>query len=140
MLIKDHIKLTYDSPLRGRNVQEMGPRFNDMSTAYTPRLIEIAKEVAYGLGITLREGVYAFMPGPSYETPAEIRALGVLGADAVGMSTVAEVIAAAHCGLELLGISLLANMAAGISDKPLSADEVLEAGRKSTAVFSKLMD
>ena len=80
MLIKDHIKLTYDSPLRGRNVQEMGPRFNDMSTAYTPRLIEIAKEVAYGLGITLREGVYAFMPpSPSYETPAEIRAIAFRG-------------------------------------------------------------
>lgn len=139
MLIKDHIKMVSDSPLRGANDERFGPRFNDMSAVYTPALRDIAKEVAYGLGITLREGVYAFMPGPSYETPAEIRALGTLGADAVGMSTVGEVIAAAHCGLEILGISLLSNMASGITNKPLTAEEVLEAGRKSKGYFSKLM-
>ncbi|MCK9479646.1 MAG: purine-nucleoside phosphorylase [Firmicutes bacterium] len=139
MLITDHIKMTSDSPLRGANDERFGPRFNDMSAAYTPALRDVAKEVAYGLGITLREGVYAFMPGPSYETPAEIKALSALGADAVGMSTVGEVIAASHCGLDVLGISLLSNMAAGMTDKPLTAEEVLETGKKSKSHFSKLI-
>ncbi|OQB16093.1 MAG: Purine nucleoside phosphorylase 1 [Firmicutes bacterium ADurb.Bin193] len=139
MLISDHIKLVADSPLRGPNDDKLGPRFNDMTYAYTPRLRELAKEVAYGVGMPLREGVYAYMPGPSYETPAEIRALEILGADAVGMSTVAEVIAASHCGLDVLGISLLTNMAAGILDKPLSAEEVIQAGKNAAEDFAKLV-
>lgn len=140
MLINDHIKLAMESPLHGKNVDELGPRFNDMTYAYTPRLIELAKEAAYGLDITLREGVYAYMSGPSYETPAEIRALRVLGADAVGMSTVSEVIAASHCGLNVLGISLLTNMAAGILDQPLSHHEVLDASEKGSDDFARLVD
>ncbi len=140
MLITDHIKLVSDSPLRGKNYDELGPRFNDMTYAYTPRLQRLARDAAKRLGITLREGVYAYMPGPSYETPAEIRALRTLGADAVGMSTVAEVIAASHCGLEVLGVSLLTNMAAGILDKPLTHSEVLEAGNKGSQTLSALID
>lgn len=140
MIITDHIKFAMESPLHGKNIDELGPRFNDMTYAYTPRLVELAKEVAYGLGLTLREGVYAYMSGPSYETPAEIRALRVLGADAVGMSTVAEVITASHCGLNVLGISLLTNMAAGILDKPLTSQEVLDAGEKGADHFAKLID
>lgn len=140
MIINDHIKLVMESPLRGENFEELGPRFNDMTYAYTPRLIELAKEVAYGVGLTLREGVYAYMAGPSYETPAEIKALSVLGADAVGMSTVAEVIAASHCGLNVLGISLLTNMAAGILNKPLTYEEVMQAGKDGAGNFAKLVD
>jgi purine-nucleoside phosphorylase len=140
VLITDHIKLIGDSPLRGKNDERLGPRFNDMSAAYSQKLIDTAKEVAYGLDINLREGVYAFMPGPSYETPSEIKALGVLGADVVGMSTVAEVIAASHCGIDVIGISLVTNMAAGLSDKTLSAEEVLEVGKKSKSYFIKLID
>ena len=97
-----------------------------MSEAYSEQLRDLAKEIAYGLGISIREGVYAFMPGPSYETPAEIKALKILGADAVGMSTVPEVITASHSGMKVLGISCITNMAAGILDKPLSHQEVME--------------
>jgi purine-nucleoside phosphorylase len=126
MLITDHIKFFTDSPLRGANIQEFGPRFNDMSVAYTPELRALAKQVASRIGVDVREGVYAHMPGPSYETPAEIRMLRVLGADAVGMSTVPEVITAAHAGMRVLGISAISNMAAGILDQPLHHQEVVE--------------
>ena len=126
MLICDHIKFFDTTPLRGRNIEELGPRFFDMSRAYTPELAELARKAAKEAGIPLREGVYAFMPGPCIETPAEIRMLRTLGADAVGMSTVPEVIAAAHCGLKVLGISCVTNMAAGILDQPLSHEEVIE--------------
>lgn len=124
MLINDHIKFFDDSPLRGENYAELGPRFNDMSEAYTPELSEKAKLAAKEEKIDLKEGVYAFMPGPSYETPAEIKMLGILGADAVGMSTVPEVITAAHCGMKVLGVSCITNMAAGISKVKLSHDDV----------------
>lgn len=127
MVIRDHIKLFIDSPLRGPNIPEFGPRFNDMSYAYTPRLRALAAEVAAELDIRLAEGVYAHMGGPSYETPAEIRMLRTLGADAVGMSTVPEVLVAAHCGMEVVGISAISNLAAGILDQPLTHDEVMEA-------------
>ncbi len=140
MLITDHIKLVMESPLQGKNYNELGPRFNDMTFAYTPRLAELARSTAKELEITLREGVYAFMPGPSYETPAEIRALRTLGADAVGMSTVAEVISASHCGLKVIGISLLTNMAAGILEKPLTHDEVIEAGKSGANTFAALIN
>jgi len=117
MLISDHIKFFNESPLRGKNLDEFGPRFNDMSDAYTKALRDIAKTVAKNNGIDIKEGVYAFMPGPSYETPAEIRMLGILGADVVGMSTVPEVICAAHSGMNVLGVSFCTNMAAGIGEK-----------------------
>lgn len=136
MLIKDHIKFFDDSPLRGANLDEFGPRFNDMSSVYTARYREIAKEVAYGLSMNLREGVYAFMPGPSYETPAEINMLRVVGADAVGMSTVPEAIVASHSGMNVVGISCISNMAAGVLDKPLTHEEVVETGNMVREKFS----
>ncbi len=139
MLITDHIKFTDESPLRGRNYDEIGPRFNDMSDCYTKALHSGVKEAARRCGVELKEGVYAFMPGPSYETPAEIRMLRVLGADAVGMSTVPEAIAAAHCGMKLTAISCITNMAAGILEKPLSHEEVFETAKKSGEKFRQLI-
>lgn len=126
MLISDHINLTGRNPLVGPNQNELGPRFPDMSEAYNRKLREIAKEVAKEKSIELQEGVYAGLLGPSYETPAEIRMLRSLGADAVGMSTVSEVIVARHAGIEVLGISCISNMAAGILDQPLSHEEVID--------------
>jgi purine-nucleoside phosphorylase len=139
MLIQDHIKLTLDSPLCGANIPEFGPRFPDSSFNYSPALRQAARQVAEAQGITLREGVYMYMPGPQYESPAEIRAIRVLGADAVGMSTVPEVIVARHCGMEVLGITLLTNMAAGILDQPLSEEEVLTAAEEGKERFSSLI-
>jgi purine-nucleoside phosphorylase len=139
MLINDHIKLFADSPLRGPNVDDVGPRFNDMSTAYPRQLREMAKEVARREGIDLREGVYAFMGGPSFETPAEIRMLRTLGADAVGMSTVPEVITAVHAGMQVLGISCISNMAAGILPQPLNHEEVIETGELVKEKFLSLV-
>lgn len=139
MLIEDHIKFFDDSPVRGKNVDEFGQRFFDMSRAYDESLIEIAKGAAYELGIGLRQGVYAFMPGPAYETPAEIRALRALGADAVGMSTVPEVIAAVHAGIRVLGISCITNMAAGVTKAPLDHNEVLSESEHAKAKFSALV-
>lgn len=126
MLISDHLNLTGKNPLIGPNDNELGVRFPDMSEAYSKRLRAIARDIAAEQGITLREGVYAGLLGPTYETPAEIRMLRVIGADAVGMSTVAEVIAARHSGIETIGISCISNMAAGILDQPLSHEEVME--------------
>lgn len=139
MVITDHIKFFTDSPLRGPNIDEFGPRFNDMSTAYTPGLRELAIDVARRVGVPLREGVYAHMAGPSFETPAEINMLRTLGADAVGMSTVPEVITAVHAGMRVLGISAISNMAAGILDQPLNHEEVMEAGRMVQDTFAKLV-
>lgn len=136
MIIRDHIKLTLNSPLCGPNMPEFGPRFPDSSYNYTPKLRQLAAEVAQEQGISIREGVYMYFSGPQYETPAEIRAARVLGADAVGMSTVPEVIIARHCGLEVLGITLLTNMAAGILDQPLTEEEVLEAAEAGKEKFS----
>ena len=139
MLINDHIKLAPQSPMRGPNEDELGLRFFDMSRAYDPELLKVAKREAEKLGIPVTEGVYMFFSGPNFETPAEIRAARVLGADAVGMSTVPEVIAAAHCGLRTLGISCMTNMAAGILDQPLGHDEVLETGLRVKGQFSALI-
>ena len=139
MLITDHIKLFGVSPLCGPNIEEFGPRFQDLSTAYTPALREVARQTAKEQGITLREGVYFYCYGPQYETPAEIRAARVLGGDAVGMSTAPEVIVAGHCGMEVLGLTLLSNMAAGILDQPLSEEEVLEASANAREKFSGLV-
>ncbi len=139
MLMTDHIKLVPNCPMRGHNEDELGLRFFDMSRAYDPELLEVARREAAKLGIPVKEGVYMFFAGPNFETPAEIRAARVLGADAVGMSTVPEVIAAAHCGLRTLGISCMTNMAAGILDQPLGHTEVLETGLRVKGQFSALI-
>lgn len=139
MLITDHIKLFGVSPLCGPNVDEFGPRFPDMTHAYTPALQEIARNNAKTLDIRLQEGVYMYFPGPHYETPAEIRAARTLGADAVGMSTVPEVIVASHCGMKVLGFTLCTNMAAGVLDQPLTGEEVILAGKEAAPRFSALV-
>ena len=139
MLITDQIKMFSESPLRGANLPEFGVRFPDASHLYTPRLQQIARETAADMFITLREGVYFYCYGPQYETPAEIRAARVLGGDAVGMSTAPEVIVAGHCGMEILGFTLLSNMAAGILDQPLSEKEVLDAAEAAKDKFSRLV-
>lgn len=126
MIITDHINLMGVNPLRGKNKDEFGPRFPDMSEAYDKELREIAFEVAEKLQIKLQKGVYAAVSGPCYETPAEIRYVRVIGADAIGMSTVPEVIVANHCGIKVLGISCITNMAAGISQGKLNHKEVME--------------
>ena len=135
MLICDHIKLTVDSPLRGEHVPEIGNRFTDMSNVYDLELREIARSV----GIEIKEGVFGFMGGPSYETPAEVRMLRILGVDAVSMSTVPEVIVAVNAGMKVLGISCITNMAAGILDKPLSHEEVIEGANAAKEKFIKLL-
>jgi len=139
MLITDHIKLFGVSPLCGPNVDEFGPRFPDMTHAYTPALQEIARKNAKALDIRLQEGVYMYFPGPHYETPAEIRAARALGADAVGMSTVPEVIVASHCSMRVLGLTLCTNMAAGVLDQPLTGEEVILAGKEAAPRFSALV-
>lgn len=139
-LITDHIKFFMDSPLRGQNIPEFGPRFPDASRLYTPRLQDVARHVARAQGLSLAEGVYMYFPGPSYETPAEIRAIRTLGADLVGMSTVPEVLAAGHAGMEVLGFSLVSNAAAGIVDgATLSEQEVLDAAAAAKERFSRLI-
>ena len=139
MLISDHILLFPITPLKGPNEDRFGVRFPDMSTAYTPALRVLARQAAAEAGVPLNEGVYMYFPGPQYETPAEIRAARLLGADMAGMSTVPEVIAARHCGMEILGFSLATNMAAGILDQPLTEEEVLACGEACKHAFSKLM-
>ena len=139
MLITDQIKMFSESPLRGENLPEFGVRFPDASHLYTPRLQELARRTAAERGIPLREGVYFYCYGPQYETPAEIRAARILGGDAVGMSTAPEVIVAGHCGMEVLGLTLLSNLAAGILDQPLSEQEVLDAAEAAKEKFSGLV-
>lgn len=139
MLITDHIKFFDESPVRGKNIPEFGQRFFDLSEAYDKRFRNTALAAAQACGIGLRQGVYAYMPGPQFETPAEIRALRVLGADAVGMSTVPEVIAANQCGMRVLGISCISNMAAGILSQPISDDEVVEVANRVSAQFIALI-
>jgi purine-nucleoside phosphorylase len=138
--ISDHVNLTGQSPLTGPNDERLGPRFVDMSDVYTPALRGLASEVAQGLfGKPLREAVYAGMPGPSYETPAEVRMLRILGAGLVGMSTVHEVISARHAGLRVLGLSLVANAAAGVKREPLSHEEVTRAAAAGAARMGQLL-
>jgi len=140
VLLTDHINMLGANPLHGGNFEELGPRFPDMSAAYTPRLRELAKGVAADEGIEVKEGVYVAALGPSYETPAEIRAYGILGADVVGMSTVPEVIVAAHAGMEVLGISLATNLAAGVDpNATLTHDEVIETTRRKGAEVRRLL-
>ncbi|WP_297518784.1 purine-nucleoside phosphorylase [uncultured Clostridium sp.] len=139
MLITDHINFAGANPLIGRNLSEFGTRFPDMSDAYDKSLRVEVKKIASELGMELREGVYAMFSGPTYETPAEIRMARTIGADAVGMSTVPEVIIAKHSGLQVVGISCMTNMAAGILDQPLNHAEVMETSEKVRANFISLM-
>ena len=139
MRITDHLNLTGKNPLTGPNEGALGPRFPDLSCAYDPRLAQALEEAARETGSTLRHGVYAQFNGPAYETPAEVRMARTLGADAVGMSTVPEVIVAAHMGLPVCGISCITNLASGIAEKPLSHEEVVEvAGRVQGRVVALL--
>ena len=139
VILRDHINLQGQNPLTGPNDERFGHRFPDMSYAYARRLREIALEEARRLGIAPHEGVYAALAGPSYETPAEIRYLRTIGADLVGMSTVAETIAARHMGIDVLAISCVTNMAAGTTDRPLDHEEVLEVGRRVMGQFVALL-
>jgi len=139
VLISDHINLMGVNPLTGPNDEAYGPRFPDMSHAYSDEYRNIAKQAGAALGITLQEGVYAALPGPSYETPAEIRYLRTIGADLVGMSTVPEVIAANHMGIKVLGISCVTNMAAGILPQKLTHAEVMETGARVKDTLAALL-
>ena len=138
MLITDQIKIFMESPLRGENLHQFGVRFPDASHLYPPALQDVARKAAGELGVELKEGVYMYFPGPQYETPAEVRFARIAGADAVGMSTAPEVIVAGHCGMQVLGFTLLSNMAAGILDQPLTEEEGLEAAAACRDKFSKL--
>lgn len=139
MLITDHINLTGNNPLLGPNDDELGPRFADMSEAYNKKLREVAVSVAAEQSLTLQQGVYVGLTGPTYETPAEIRYLGIIGGDAVGMSTVPEVIVANYLGMKVLGISCISNMAAGILDRKLDHSEVMETAEKVKGHFLQLV-
>lgn len=140
MILNDFINFTGRNPLIGENQEEFGPRFPDMSRVYDRGLIRLAHAAAERIGLTVREGVYMWFTGPCYETPAEIRMARILGADAVGMSTVPESIAAAQCGMKVLGISCLTNMAAGILDQPLTHEEVMETANRVKHSFAALLD
>lgn len=137
MVISDHIKLMGGSPMRGANIDELGPRFPDMTKTYTPELRRLALECAGRSTLTVHEGVYFYMPGPQYETPAEIRAIRTLGGDAVGMSTVTEALTAAHCSMPLLALSVMTNMASGVLDVPLSSEEVIETANAIEEPFTE---
>jgi purine-nucleoside phosphorylase len=138
--LSDHLNLIGHNPLRGPNDDRLGVRFPDMSEVYSSRLRVLADEEARGLGMALKSGVYACMPGPSYETPAEIRMLRTLGADVVGMSTVPEAIVARHSGMEVLAFALVSNAAAGVVATPIHHDEVLRAGREAAPRLGALIE
>ena len=140
MMLSDCINFSGKNPLTGPNADDFGPRFPDMSECYSKRLRAVCRAQAEKLDVTIREGVYVWFNGPCYETPAEIRAARVLGGDAVGMSTVPETIVARHCGIEVLGVSCLTNMAAGILDQKLSEEEVLEVAGRVKNNFRALID
>lgn len=140
MVISDHINFSGSNPLVGKNLDEFGPRFPDMSNVYDKALRKQLFALADREGIELEEGVYLMMSGPCYETPAEIRMARAIGADAVGMSTVPEAMCAAHCGIKVIGISLITNMAAGVLDQPLSHEEVTETANLAAKRFTKLVD
>lgn len=140
MIIDDHINLQGTSPLTGSNDDRLGPRFPDMSEVYSSRLRRIADAVARDKAIPVVHGTYVCLPGPNYETPAEIRFLRMIGADAVGMSTVPEAIVARHMGIEVLGISCIANMAAGVLPVPLNHEDILETARRVQGTFVSLLE
>jgi len=139
MVISDHLNLMGVNPLVGPNDERFGPRFPDMTAVYSPALQELVSEEGRALGIEVRRGVYAALSGPSYETPAEIHLLRNCGADAVGMSTVPEAIVARQMDMDVLGISCITNMAAGISDQPINHEEVMETGNRVRATFAELL-
>ena len=139
MVISDHLNLMGVNPLRGVNDERFGPRFPDMTAVYSPELQELVVEEAKAINVEVRRGIYGALSGPSYETPAEIHLLRNLGADAVGMSTVPEAIVARHMGIEVLGISCITNMAAGISDEPIRHEEVMATGDRVRATFTELL-
>jgi len=139
MVISDHVNLMGVNPLRGPNDERFGPRFPDMSAVYSHELQELVVDEARAIGVEVRRGIYGGLSGPSYETPAEIHLLRALGADAVGMSTVPEAIVARHMGLEVLGISCITNMAAGISDEPINHEEVMATGDRVRETFAELL-
>ncbi|HMB08348.1 MAG TPA: purine-nucleoside phosphorylase [Isosphaeraceae bacterium] len=138
--LSDHLNLIGSNPLRGPNDDRLGVRFPDMTEVYSSRLRRMAQGEAERLGVALKTGVYACLPGPSYETPAEVRMLRMLGADVVGMSTVPEAIVARHAGMEVLALALVSNMAAGVTCKPIMHEEVLEAGRRATPLLGALIE
>ena len=140
MLISDHINLSGSNPLIGINLDEFGPRFPDQSNVYDKDLRAKMIDLSVRHGIPMQEGVYVMMSGPCYETPAEIRMARIIGADAVGMSTVPETMCAAHCGMKVVGISLITNMAAGVLDQPLSHAEVTECAANAAVKFAALVD
>lgn len=140
MLIKDHVNLAFNNPLIGKNDDNIGVRFPDMSSAYDEELIKLAKSAAETLKIEIQEGTYFMFSGPTYETPAEIKMTRILGGDAVGMSTVPEVIAARHCGIKVLGISCITNMAAGILNQSLNHEEVIEVSNRVKDKFISLIN
>jgi purine-nucleoside phosphorylase len=140
MVMDDHINLTGQNPLTGANDDRFGPRFPDMSEVYSVRIRRMADEAAGGMGLRLAHGVYAALLGPSYETPAEIRYLRTIGADAVGMSTALEAIAARHMGMDVLGLSCITNMAAGVLPQPLDHAEVMETARRVRGQFIALLE
>ena len=140
MLIADHINLMGSNPLVGPNDDRFGLRFPDMTALYSPRLRGLARDTSKGLGLQLGEGIYVALHGPSYETPAEIRYLRTIGADAVGMSTAPEAIVARHMGMEVLGISCITNAAAGVLPQPLDHNEVMEVARRVRSQFSALLE
>ncbi|MBI4925374.1 MAG: purine-nucleoside phosphorylase [Bdellovibrio sp.] len=140
MVISDHLNLMGNNPLQGIQVTQLGPRFPDLSEAYNKKCINIIENVTKDLGISLKHGVYAGLMGPTYETPAEVRMLRTLGADAVGMSTVPECIAANHLGVRVLGISCIANLAAGQSPQKLTHHEVLESSKLAANKLSSILE
>jgi len=139
MAITDHINMMGENPLRGANDQRFGPRFPDLTAVYTPGYVEVAHEVAREIGVVLSEGVYMALRGPSYETPAEIRMMRKLGADAVGMSTVPEAIVARHCGMKVLAISCITNVAAGLTKSEINHEEVMEVGENAGRKLAELI-
>ena len=139
MVITDHINLMGENPLRGPNDDRFGPRFPDMTSVYAPAYIEAAHEVAREIGVVLSEGVYMALRGPTYETPAEIRMMRKLGADAVGMSTVPEATVARHCGMSVLAISCITNVAAGLTSAEINHSEVMEVGMRAGKQLAELI-
>jgi purine-nucleoside phosphorylase len=139
MVIRDHIACFIQSPLIGENVDELGTRFPDMSEVYNGELTQLMLKCGKNLGVELKQGVYCQLSGPQYETPSEVKLVGLLGGDAVGMSTACEAIAANHAGMAVCGVSCITNMAAGVSDKPLSHSEVQETADKTAELFKALV-
>lgn len=139
MVISDHINLLGDNPLRGRNDERFGPRFPDLTSVYSPELQNIVIDAGNAMGLELRRGIYAALSGPSYETPAEIHMVRTLGADAVGMSTVPEAIVARHMGMNVVGISCITNLAAGVSNRPIDHGQVMQIGERVRGTFTELL-